>query len=180
MTADPNVNAHINAHVNALLNTAYAHKMYLELALGLIQRECYGEARTVLERIRDNVTAQKWLLWLDECAPAPSWIEEHSLTVPTVEPEIIPIKETPKEKSGTLSRDLAYVNQAIEDTHLRSKNNKLLLIAGVLTLPFFGTGAALIGAVAYSFMQNKRNLEMLYHRRRALLDDLEKRTARVM
>lgn len=59
-----------------------AERPYLELALGLIQRQRYDEARTVLERVRNHATAQKWLMWLDQYAPVAGWKQGGDVTYP--------------------------------------------------------------------------------------------------
>lgn len=45
-------------------------KQKLEIAQQLIQEHNYGAARAVLATIQDHPTAQKWLLKLDQLAPA--------------------------------------------------------------------------------------------------------------
>lgn len=181
-----------------------AEKPYLELALGLIQRQHYDEARTVLERVRDHATAQKWLLWLDQYAPVPAWKQGGDVTYPTDEGQhtaVVPVTapqpsvtmtdgvavaeiESPEavlkrlsspSKSQLITQQIARINAAIADVETEYRHNGLMFLTGIITLPALGVGAVLIGYSIYNVAAKRRQMHKLYRRRRALLLDLEGR-----
>lgn len=147
------------------------HQPILEIALGLIQRERYAEARQLLEDIRDNVTAQKWLSWLEERAPA--WPHEHVPTITNGQHERALLIQ--QHRSNLLSHDLAHVNSALEDTRAKARRARMWLVCGVLTLPLLGAGAPLLAYGLYTRARHQRRLKLLSQRRDLLLRDLEQR-----
>lgn len=176
-----------------------AEKPYLELALGLIQRQHYDEARTVLERVRDHATAQKWLLWLDQYAPVAGWKQDGDVTYPNdnvqptaggqyavvsteVEiesPEAVLQRLQIPTKSQLISLQLARMNRAIEDVNHEYRHNALFFLTGVVTLPALGVGLVLMGYSALNAIEKRHKLHKLYSRRRALLLELEGRYSTV-
>lgn len=170
-----------------------AEKPYLELALGLIQRQHYDEARTVLERVRDHATAQKWLLWLDQYAPVAGWKQDGDVTYPTAggqhaivsteveieSPEAVLQRLQIPTKSQLISLQLARMNRAIEDVNHEYRHNALFFLTGVVTLPALGVGLVLMGYSALNAIEKRRQLHKLYSRRRALLLELEGRYSTV-
>lgn len=178
-----------------------AEKPYLELALGLIQRQRYDEARTVLERVRNHATAQKWLLWLDQYAPVAMWKQDGDVTYPDDDGQraaggqraAAPTSETAPEsaqiespeavlqrlqvptRSQLISQELARVNHAIEAVRHHYRHNGLFFLTGLVTLPALGVGLVLMGYSALNLIEKRRQMHHLYSRRRALLHDLEGR-----
>lgn len=152
-----------------------AKQRSLQLALGLIERQMYAEARTLLERFPDDPTAQKWLRHLDTFVTTP---EDTIATAPprrVQESEFNPLHS----EIGGSSWQLGKVNQSIELIHDQVHQKNMMFLAGIVTLPLFGAGAALVAYAALSSARSRKSLKALQDKRRQLLDELENKYVQV-
>lgn len=141
----------------------------LELALRLIERGQYQEARQILERMRGSPAAMRWLDYLDSFAPVTPAAPVTDIKRATDEFEIQQIRH---ELGGTNVR-LSHLNEAIQQAQRRQRPNDMLLAVGIATAPLFGIGLVVIAYAMLEPRRHRNQLNNLMRKRRHLLDDME-------